>query len=655
MFNLFRSRQKAVRYLLGGILMIVAGTMVVTLIPGIGSSTASNANDTVIAEIGGNKLTAQEVTAAASRAIQGQRLPPEMLQVYLPQLIDGIIGQRALVYEFERLGLTATEDEVYSKMASAYPSFFPNGTMDKEHKAQLEMALGQQNMTLQDAIDGATQGVLLEKIQNLEFAASVVTPKEVDEAINRKFDKAKINYVSFPPGKFRDEVKVTPEELKKFFDGHRQNLSGPVYTIPAKYSFEVLVLDQDKVAQSIAVSDAQLRAAYSTNMDNFRTPERVHARHILVMTQGKPDADKKQLLAKAQDILKQLKNGGDFAKLAEKNSDDTNNAPKGGDLGWIVRGQMVAEFEKAVFALQPGQTSDIVTTPYGYHIAQVLEHEQARVKPFEEVKGGLADELRKQSVADKMQSISDEMRAALAKSPGSAAAIAKQYGADIVNVANSERGQAIPTLGASPEIDNALAAMKVNEVSQVLTLPANRLAIAVLTGVTPGRQAELSEVEAKVKDDFLTDRSSSLAAEKAQQAFARIKAGEDMAKVAKSMKLTVSEPAAFTHADSIDGLGGAQYVEDAFTKPVGTVLGPIRVSGSGPFPLSVIYQVVDQQHVDPAKLPGERAVILQQLKQERGQRDDALFQDSILTRLVAEKKVVIHKDAIKRLMANLRQ
>ncbi len=654
MFNLFRSRQKAVRYLLGGILMIVALTMVVTLIPGIGSTTASNGNDTVIAEIGGNKLTAQEVTAAASRAIQGQRLPPEMLQVYLPQLIDGIIGQRALVYEFQRLGLTATEDEVYAKMASAYPSFFPNGQMDKEHKAQLEMALGQQNMTLQDAIDGATQGVLLEKIQNLEFAASVVTPKEVDEAINRKFDKAKINYVSFPPGKFRDEVKVTPEELKKFFDGHRQGLSGPQYMIPAKYSFEVLVLDQDKVAQSIAVTDAQLRAAYSTNMDNFRTPERVHARPILVMTQGKPDADKKQLLAKAQDVLRQLKNGGDFAKLAEKNSDDTNNAPKGGDLGWIVRGQMVPDFEKAVFALKPGETSDIVTTQYGYHIAQVLEHEQARVKPFDEVKGGLADELRKQNVADKMQSMSDEIRAALAKSPGSAAAIAKQYGADIVTVTNSERGQAIPTLGASPEIDNALAAMKVNEVSQVLTLPANRLAIAVLTGVTPGRQAELSEVEAKVKDDFITDRSSVIAAEKAQQAFARIKAGEDMAKVAKSMKLTVNEPAAFTHADSIDGLGRAQYVEDAFTKPVGTVLGPIKVSGSGILPVSVIYQVVDQQHVDPAKLPGERAVILQQLKQEKGQREDALFQDSILSRLVAEKKVVIHKDAIKRLLAGLR-
>ncbi len=655
MFNLFRSRQKAVRYLLGGILMIVAATMVITLIPGIGSSPGrSTADETVVAEIGGDKITTQEVATTASRTIQNQRLPPEMLQVYLPQVIDSIIGQRALLYEFGRLGLTANDDEIYAMMTASYPTFFPNGQL--ANKAQFEAALAQQNMTIQDALDGARKQVLLNKIQDLELTLAVVTPKEVDEAISRKFDKAKISYVSFAPAKFRDEVKVTPEDLKQYFDAHRTGYGGSqTYTIPEKYSYQVLVLDQEKVAQSIAVSDAQLHAAYSANMDNFRTPERVHARHILVMTQGKPDSDKKQLLAKAQDILKQLKSGGDFAKLAEKNSDDTNNAPKGGDLGWIVRGQMVPEFEKAVFALKPGQTSDIVTTQYGYHIAQVVEHEQARVKPFDEVKGALADELRKQNVADKIQTMSDEMRAALAKSPGSAAAIAKQYGADVVTVTNAERGQPIPTLGASPEIDNAVAAMKMNDVSQVLTLPANRLAIAVLTGTTPGRPAELSEVESKVKDAYLTDRSSTIATEKAQLALNRIKAGEDMAKVAKSMKLTVNEPAAFTHADSIDGLGGAQYVEDAFTKPVGTVLGPIKVAGSGPFPVSVIYQVVDQQHVNPANLPGERAVLLQQLKQEKGQKEDALFQDSILTRLVAEKKVVIHKDAIKRLLASLRQ
>ena len=79
--------------------------------------------------------------------------------------------------------------------------------------------------------------------------------------------------------------------------------------------------------------------------------------------------------------------------------------------------------------MQPKQISDMVTTPYGYHIIQCLEHEPARVKPFDEVKAALADELKKQGVTEKMQSLGDQIRAALEKSPGSAEAIAKQFNA----------------------------------------------------------------------------------------------------------------------------------------------------------------------------------------------------------------------------------
>src|SRR5262249_680213 len=153
----------------------------------------------------------------------------------------------------------------------------------------------------------------------------------------------------------------------------------------------------------IQVSDQQLRAAYSASMDNFRVPERVHARHILIKTVDKNDAEKKQLLAKAQDVLKQIKAGGDFGELAKKYSDDTGNAAKGGYRDWFVKGQMVPEFEKVAFSLKPKEVSDIVTTTYGYHIVQVLEHEQAHVKPFDEVKTALADELKKQGLSEKMQ------------------------------------------------------------------------------------------------------------------------------------------------------------------------------------------------------------------------------------------------------------
>jgi len=641
MFDLFRSRQKAVRYFLGAILMVIAASMVITLIPGYGSSANNSPNDPVVAEIGSQKLTAVEVARQAQRILRGNQIPPDMMATYVPQFVDSMIQQMAVNYEFERLGLTATDDEVLASLQAEYNQFFQNGVLAKD---QLQAALAQQGMTLQDAIDLAHQQVILDKVQNIEYSTTVVSPKEVDDELMRKYERAKIRYMAFPAAKFRDQVKVSPEEIKAYFDTHRMQ-----YTVPEKRSFQVLVVDQEKVAQSVQVSDAQLRAAYSGSMDNFRVPERVHARHILIKTVDKTDAEKKQLLAKAQDILKQLKNGADFAELAKKDSDDTGTAPKGGDLDWFVKGQMVPEFDQAAFSLKPKEISNIVTTTYGYHIVQVLEHEQAHVKPFDEVKAALADDLKKQGLSEKMQALGEQVRAALEKSPASAAAIAKQFNVDLVTVTKAGAGEAIPTLGVSPEIDNALNGMKPNDVSQVLVLPANRLAVVVFNDKIAAHASELPEVESKVRDRLIDEKAQQVAVDKSKEAAEELKKGEDFDKVAKSMKLDVTDSVLFSHADSVEGLGGAVYFEDAFKKPIGTIVGPTNIMGR-----NVVYKVMDQQKADASKLQAERQTILDQLKRRKAQAQNALFMDSVVSRLVADGKVKIHRDAIKQLEASFR-
>ena len=520
MFDLFRSRQKAVRYFLGAILMVIAVSMVITLIPGYGSSANNASSDPVLADIGGTKLTTLEAARQAQRILRGNQIPPDMMQTYVPQFVEQMIQQMAVNYEFERLGLTASDDEVLASLQGEYNQFFQNGVLQKD---QLQAALAQQGMTLQDAIDLAHQQVILNKVQGIEYSLTVVSPKEVDEELARKYERTKIRYIAFPAAKFRDQAKVTPEEIKAYFDTHRMQ-----YSVPDKRSFQVLVIDQEKVAQSIQISDAQLRAAYSASMDNFRVPERVHARHILIKTVDKSDAEKKQLLAKAQDVLKQLKGGADFAELAKKYSDDTGTAPKGGDFDWFVKGQMVPEFEKAAFSMKPKEISGIVTTTYGYHIIQVLEHEQAHVKPFDEVKAQLADELKKQGLNEKVQALGDQVRAALEKSPGSAAEIAKQFNVDLVTVPKAAAGEAIPTLGVSPEIDGALNGMKPKDVSQVLVLPANRLAVVVLNDKFPSHPSELAEVESRVRDRLIDEKAQQIAVDKSKEAAERLKKGRGL-------------------------------------------------------------------------------------------------------------------------------
>jgi peptidyl-prolyl cis-trans isomerase D len=440
-------------------------------------------------------------------------------------------------------------------------------------------------------------------------------------------------------------VKPTDQELHAMFEAHHAE-----YFTPEKRSFQVLIVDQAKLEQTMVIPDAELRAAYSASMDNFRMPERVKAQHILIKTQGKSDAEKKAALAKAEDLLKQLKAGADFSKLAEKNSEDSSNAPKGGDLGWFVRGAMVPQFDQAAFALKPGELSGIVTTEYGYHIIKVNEKENARVKPFEEVKADLAAEIKKQRITETMQKTADGMHDALAKSPGSAAEIAKRFGVDFVTVSDATPGSPVPTLGSVPEIDNALAQMKPNDVSPALTLPANRMVVAVLTARVAPRPATFEEVESKVRDRLVSEKAIAVAKSRATEAVAKLKAGEDMEKVAKEYKLDVSKPAEFGRSDSVEGLGQAAYVIDAFTQPVGSIIGPVNIMNR-----DIAYKVTAKQEPDMAAFSAEKENIRNTIRQQKATERWNLFMDSVTAKLTADGKLKVNHDLVLKLAQALKR
>ena len=640
MFDLFRSSDKIKKYILGGLLTLVALSMVTYLIPNYNLGTTPTDNS-VLAEIGGKKITALEAQQLFQKTTQG-KIPPDLVEVYLPQFVEQMVSERAALYEANRLGITATDDEALSNIVANFPQFFPNGSL--ANKDQFETALAQQGLTLQDVVDEARDQVILHKMQAAVLGSVVVTPKDVEDEFRRKYEKLKIQYVAFPAAKFRDQAKPSDEEVRAYYDKNKAS-----FAQPAKMAYQVIVLDQDKVAATINVTDEQLRAAYSNALDNFRMPERVHARHILLKTDGKSDAEKKALKAKAEDLVKQLKNGADFAELAKKYSED-GSKDQGGDLGWFTHGQMVAEFDSAAFALKPKEISGVVTSQFGYHIIQTLEKDPAKLKPFEEVKDELAKEVRAQAVTEKMQTLGDQLHADLAKSPKSSAEVAKKYGADLIVMPSASAGDPIPGLGANPEIDSALASMKPDEVSPEIILPNNREAVVILNSRTPGRPSEFSEVQAQIRDKLTNEKAATMAADRAKQAAERLRKGEDISQVAKSMQLEVTTSSTFGRADSIDGLGPAAAIEDAFNTPVGGVLGPTPIQGR-----NIVAKVTEKSDADMTALPVEKDSILAQLKQKKAQDRNALLMDGILAKLTDEGKVTVHQKEIQSMVASLRQ
>ena len=640
MFNLFRSRAKLVRYLLGGLLLIVAGSMITYLIPGFNTNTGTPS--AVAFEIGDTKYTVQEIQTDFNRFVQSQHMSADTADVYFPQFVDQMIQSRAAVYQANRLGLGASDDQVLNAMMQSYPQFFPNGVFQKD---QYEAYLVQQGATVQEAIEDIRSQIALRTLQDSLLGSVIVSPKEVEDEFVHKYDKARVQYMAFPPAKFKDQVKVSDDDVRKEWE-RTKNL----HTVPQKFNYQVLVAEQDKVEASIQVTDAQLRAAYSASMDSFRTPDRVHVRHILIKTQGKPDSEKKALLAKAQDVLKQVKAGGDFAELAKKNSEDPGTAQSGGDLGFIAHGQTFPEFDKTIFELKPKEISGIVTTDLGYHIIQVLEKESARVKPFEEAKATLVDGVRKQSVTEKMQSLAEQSRAELIKNPRDAAGIAKKLGVELVSVPKGAPNDPIPTLGVAPEIGGPLAEMKPGDVSQVVVLPANRLAVFTVLETFAAHAADFDDIKAEIKDTLTTQQVAQVAIKKAQEAADRLRKGEDILKVAKSLNLEVTTSSEFGRTDAVEGLGEAVYLSDAFSAPVGTILGPTYVQNR-----MVVSKVIAKTPANLAALGAERDGLLHEIKRKKAQDVNELLLDSIVNELQNQGKVKVYRKEIQQMLATNRR
>jgi peptidyl-prolyl cis-trans isomerase D len=640
MFDLFRSRDKAVRILLGALLVLVALSMLTYLVPG-GYSTGSSGRDEVLATIGDEKVTIRDVQLQLSRQMKNRSFPPEMAEFMVPQLIDRMISDRALAYEAARLGLQVSDTDLAQAIESIMPQAFDGGKFNKE---MYQAFLTQQNMNIPEFEADVRKSMLSTRLMNLALEGIVVTPQEVEREYHRKNDKVSIEYIGFSPAQFKAKVTTTPNELQAFYRSQVTN-----FTVPEKRGFEALVFDQARLGASLTVPDAAIQAYYATNQDRFRTPERVKVRHILVKTTDKTPDEVKKLEAKAQDLLKQLKGGADFGELAKKNSDDPGSAAKGGDLDWVARGQTVPSFEQTAFALKPNELSNVVKTEYGFHIIQVQQHEAARLQPLSEAKAEIEADVKRQQLADRLPQLAEQAHAEIIKAPGSAAQIAEKLGGQAVKVEAAGADDPIPEIGVSKEFSQAVMGTAKGGVTPVVAIGQDKLAFAVVTNVMPQRQATFAEAEARIRDSFVQARSTKLAQDAAKEAANRLAAGQDIRVVAKSYGLEVKKSGEFGRDGAAEGLGSAEYLKEAFDKPVGGTFGPVTMPDN-----SAVCKVVDKKVAEAGRLQAERADLVLAIKRKKSSERSELFQDGILYRLMEAKKVTKNDEAIKRLVASYR-
>src|ERR1700722_17643868 len=633
MFDLFRSRAKAVRIMLGAMLAIVALSMLIYLIPGTGVTAADSATDQVVAEIGKSNVTVGEVQQQVRNVLQNQRVPPEYAATIIPQLVDQAIAERAVAYEAQQLGFRVSDRDLANTLRS-----FPFGSLPADQYQQyVEQQVG---LTVPAFEDNVRVKIFEDEIENIIVEGIIVTPAAAGAEYRRRNQKMKVDFIGFSAAKVTADLKPKPEDLNAYFAKNKG-----FFNVPETRDLQIILADQAKVSDSIQVTDAQIQDYYNAHKDEYRTPERVHARHILLSIANKPKDEVPKIQAQAEALLKQIKGGADFGELAKKNSQDPGSAQKGGDLGWVSRGQMVKNFEDSVFTLKPNEISNVVTTEYGFHIIQVLEKQTAHLQMLDEVKPAIVATLKNQTVFDRMQELADKARAELVKAPQNAQQIATSLNLSFVSVPAYAPGAPIAQLGADAQVGAAVQALKPGEVSDLLQA-GNKLAVAVVTGVVPSHPAEMAEVENQVKQSYLQGEANRIVAEKASKAAELLKQnGGYLNAAAKAVGGEVKSTDFFNRSGAAEGIGSASLLASVFDKPEGTVFGPLAASNQ-----TVVGKVSGHQGADMSKFAAERDTVIEQLKGKAKADRLALLQDSILTDLIQRGKVKKHQAVIERLI-----
>src|SRR5215471_1810192 len=556
-------------------LVLVVLAFIIAYIPTFVSGTGNAASGDSIARVAGHDITAGEFRRTyqsqlqAYRSAYGGQMSDQLLKQLgiEQQILQQMVDERAALAEAERVGIQVSDEEIRQRIF-AMPAFQENGAFIGEARYTQLLRMQRPPMSAQEFEDSVRRGLTVEKLRASLTDWLSVDDKELEKEYRRRNDKVKLAVVSFTADSFRPQVSATDAEIATYFEGHKAD-----FRIPEKRKIKYVLIDTDAMRAKTVVPPADVERTYNNSIEQYTTPEQVRASHILLKTEGKDDAAVK---AKAEEILKQARAGADFAELAKKNSEDEQSAKNGGDLDYFGKGRMVPEFDAAVFAMQPGQISDLVKTQYGYHIIKLVDKKAATTRTLAEVRQQISDQLAYERAQAQAADLAQTLEKQISK-PADLDKVAKAQGMTVQESGFFARDEPILGLGPSPEAASRAFDMKTGEVSPALR--ASR-GFAFITPV--GKQdpyvPKLDEVKERVRDEVIKQKARDLSREKATEVAAKLKTAPDFEKAAKAAGVDVKTTELIARDAPIPDLGVAPAVEAAaFKIPVGSTSDPIAV------------------------------------------------------------------------------
>lgn len=587
------------KYVLGGILVVICISMAWYVLPGGSGSSVfgSGPAQGVVATVSGEEVTTNAVQREAKQMLSQQfpRGGPQassLLPYFAGRAADNLISEKVLLVQAQRMGLKATDDDLrdYLHHGQWGQNLFPAGTFIGQQQYE-DFVSRNFNLTVPQFEELVKQEILMNKLRDLVVSSATVTDAEVRKQFEKQNTKVKFDYAVIKKDDILKSIHPADAELKAFYD---RNKNTYVNSIPEKRQLKYVVIDNAKLLAQTQVTPEDLQSYYDQHRDQYRVPEQVNVRHILIKT-PLPGADGKvdpkavdAARAKAEDVLKQVKSGGNFADLAKKYSEDPGSAKNGGSLGWIGKGRTVPEFEKAAFSLPKGGTSDLVQSSYGFHIIRVEDKQDAHVKTLDDVKSQIEPLLKQQKAGQASQRETEQLLADARSVSLEKAAAAK--GLQLITTDFVDSKALLPGIGSDPQFMSTVFSQNQNAPPDEAQLHQG-YAIYQVTAIKPPSTPTFEQARSRVEQEFKNERATQLLTQKTQELSDRAKADHDLKKAAKELG-SEYKTSDFVPPDGqvpdIGSMAGPAAV--AFTLKPSEISGPINTASNG-----AVLMVTDRQ------------------------------------------------------------
>jgi peptidyl-prolyl cis-trans isomerase D len=632
MAGVFEDQKTGKRVLFGVVIAFIALSMLLYLVPQ-GTNTTEGSTD-VLAKIGDQTVTMGEVRQQLDQMRNRNPIPPAMERFVARNILDQLVFQKEIEFEAKRIGITVSDQERADRIKMYVPAAF-NGDTFVGLDAYTREVQTRFQLTVPVFEGLVKQGLVEEKFRKLITDGISASPGEIQQEFKSQNEKVKLDYALIKPEDLESKITPSDSDIKAYYDQNKAK-----FLIPEKRVVRYALLDLTQLRQNTVVSDDELKVVYQQNIQQFQVPNRVHVEHILLLTTGKTDAEVSEIKKKAEDILSQAKKkGANFEDLAKKYSEDPGSKAKGGDVGWVLPGQMVPEFEKASFSLNKGDISDLIKTQYGFHIIKVLDKETAHTRTFDEVKDSLRPNYLLNKVDQQASTIADQISTDIRQSNKTTLdQLAQKYHLTIAQTRPVGPGEPVLELGNGQDVKDEIFHLRQGDLSLPLRTDRGYVVLSLQQSL-PAHQGTLEEVRDKVVSEFKQRKANELAKTKAEELEKRVKAGEKFAAAAKALGLDSKTSEAFARKGSVANLGSGKQLAPAFALKVGQV-GPALNLGSN----WAVYQVVERQEANPADLDMQKKEITDALLKQKRELAFSAFQTSLNDRLKQEGKLKLYPE-----------